>query len=103
MKAEVRFYTLNDGDAAPGQEQTFGFRCPRNAKGGRCEGLIIKGRTNLKHDPAGKNGGIAQWTWDGNRESPTFAPSINCGGCKWHGFLEKGVLVDCAHKPEPQL
>lgn len=96
--AKVRFDTLGDLNAAPGQEQTFSFVCP---KGRRCEGLVIVGRTDLKHDPQGQNGGIAQWGWDGNREAPTFTPSINCGRC-WHGYIRNGRCVDTTGADEPE-
>lgn len=100
--AQVAFYTLDYDPAPAGQEHRFGFACPKH-KDRSCEGLIIAGRTSLKRDPQGKNGGIAQWDWDGNRESPTFVPSINCGGC-WHGFIRNGRCVDTAghDEPEPQ-
>jgi hypothetical protein len=98
--AAVRFDTLDDLDAAPGQEQTFSFDCPKH-KGRKCEGLVIVGRTDFKHDPQGKNGGIAQWNWDGNRETPTFGPSINCGGC-WHGYIRAGRCVDVNGMDEPE-
>lgn len=36
------------------------------------------------------------WKWDGNEAEPTIAPSIDCkSGCRWHGFLEKGVFRSC--------
>lgn len=97
--AKVTFSRLDHLEAGPGGEQTFGFLCPRKIAT-RCEGLVIKGRTNLKHDPQGKNGGIAQWDWDGNREAPTFTPSINCEGC-WHGYIRNGRCVDTQGKEEP--
>lgn len=99
--AKVQFETLDYEEAAAGQEQRFGFRCP--LRGHRCEGLVIAGRTELKRDPQGQNGGIAQWDWDGNRDKPTFRPSINCGGC-WHGFIENGrcVSVQRTDEPEPE-
>lgn len=32
------------------------------------------------------------WEWDGNRESPTLAPSIrDLAHCKFHGHLRSGV------------
>lgn len=99
-EAKVKFETLDYDEAAPGLEQRFGFNCPKH-KGRRCDGLIIRGRTNLKQDPQGKNGGIAQWFWDGNREQPTFSPSINCGAC-WHGYIENGRCLDTAKKDEPE-
>lgn len=99
--AKVIFSRLDDLVADPGQEQTFSFNCPKR-NGGRCEGLIIRGKTGFKHDPQSENGGIAQWTWDGNREAPTFTPSINCGDCGWHGYIENGRCVDTAKKDEPE-
>lgn len=47
------------------------------------------------------------WEWDGNREYPTFSPSIKVkgvdrkGGGICHSFLKKGVwqfLNDCTHE-----
>jgi hypothetical protein len=99
--AKVTFASLHSLVAPVGCEQTFGFACPRRA-GTRCEGLIIAGRTTLKRDPQGKNGGIAQWDWDGNREAPTFSPSINCGHCGWHGHVERGRCVSTSRQEEPE-
>ena len=100
--AKVAFARLDSLDAPAGQEQTFGFACPIK-KGHRCEGLIIAGRTTLKRDPQGQNGGIAQWDWNGNRTAPTFTPSINDGFCGWHGYLRNGRCVNAqgADEPEP--
>jgi hypothetical protein len=98
--ANVKFDSLDSLDAEPGQEQTFSFDCPKHNR--RCFGLIIHGRTDLKHDPKGQNGGIAQWHWDGNRDAPTFTPSIDCGKC-WHGYIERGRCVDTAKKDEPDI
>jgi hypothetical protein len=39
------------------------------------------------------------WTWDGNIDKPTLAPSINCHDC-WHGFIEAGVFKTAAKTPE---
>jgi hypothetical protein len=100
--AKVTFNKLGELGAAPGEEQTFGFACP-NFKSNRCEGLIIAGRTQLKHDPQGQNGGIAQWNWNGSRDKPTFTPSIKCGFCKWHGFIENGRCVNTAKQDEPEV
>ena len=42
------------------------------------------------------------WKWDGNVESPTLTPSVNCiatkdgkptGGCGWHGHITAGEFV----------
>lgn len=99
--AKVRFETTDYDAAAAGQEQLFGFNCPR--KDQRCEGLVIAGKTTYKRDPQGKNGGVAQWDWDHNRVDPSFAPSINCGACGWHGYIRRGRAVDCANKDEPDI
>ena len=41
--------------------------------------------------------------WDGNREAPTFNPSIDCsGGGKrpgWHGFIVAGRVCDEKKRP----
>ena len=66
-----------------------------------CSGLLIAGRSDIKRDGQGGNGGRPQWDWDGNREAPTFSPSINCGSC-WHGYIRAGRCVDTAGKDEPE-
>lgn len=96
--AKVKFSRLDDLEATPGSEQTFSFRCPR---GRRCQGLVIAGKTDLKRDPQSKNGGIAQWDWDGSRDAPTFKPSVNCSGC-WHGYITAGRCVDTQGNDEPE-
>ena len=98
--AKVTFDSLDEMHTSPGKEQTFGFACPLH-KGRRCEGLVIAGRTALKRDPQGKNGGIAQWDWNGNREAPTFHPSINCSRC-WHGFIVDGRCLSTSKQDEPE-
>ena len=58
------------------------FKCPKGQ--GEC---VIALR------PLQKNGVGASWEWDGNRESPTIRPSINCEKvCGWHGHIIAGVL-----------
>lgn len=95
--ANVTFETLDYEPAAAGEEVRFGFTCPKRT-GSECAGLLIAGRTAAK----GGLGGVAQWIWDGNREAPTFSPSINCKGC-WHGYIRAGRCVagDGADEPEP--
>lgn len=92
--AKVKFETLDYDDAQLGQEERFGFKCPKHPTN-RCEGLLIR---KGDHHPS--------WIWDGNRERPTFSPSINCGSCpgKWHGFIENGrcVTQQRTDEPEPQ-
>lgn len=91
--AKVRFETLSFDDAAPGAEERFGFKCPKHPTN-RCEGLLI--RKGEKPRPS--------WVWDGNRDAPTFSPSIDCQSCpgKWHGFIERGRCVNGEHQDEPE-
>lgn len=89
--ANVTFETLNYEPADPGQEERFGFDCPKR-KRSSCEGLLIRGKGN---DVPNKT-----WEWDGNRESATFVPSIDCKGC-WHGYIRDGRCVDTGGKDEP--
>lgn len=89
--AAVTFETLGYDPAGPGQEERFGFACPKHA-GRECAGLLIAGR--------GRNG-VAQWNWDGNRDAPTFSPSIDCRGC-WHGYIRAGRCVDTRGNDEPE-
>lgn len=98
--AKVTFEDLGYEPAEPGNEQRFSFACPLHA-GRRCEGLLIAGRTGIKHDGQGNNGGRPHWTWDSNREAPTFAPSVNHTGC-WHGYIENGRCVNTAKQDEPE-
>lgn len=97
--ARVQFLTTQKDPAGPGEEVFFAFTCPR---GNVCSGLPILGRTNMPHDPQNQNGGRAHWTWDGNREAPTFTPSINCSGC-WHGHVKAGRCVDGQGMDEPEF
>lgn len=97
--AKVEFETLDYDPAGPGQEQRFAFRCPK--RGHQCAGLLIAGRSDIKRDGQGRNGGRPQWDWNGDRERPTFAPSINCGGC-WHGYIRHGRCVDTGGNDEPE-
>lgn len=102
-EARVQFETEDFEEAAPGKEAVFSFKCPKY--GHACGMLVIAGRTKQKRDPKGANGGSAQWEWDGNREAPTFSPSINCGTEKrpcWHGYIRAGRCVDTANRDEPE-
>lgn len=43
-----------------------------------------------------KGGDSPSWLWDGNEETPTLEPSIQRkAGCRWHGYLTKGVWRTC--------
>jgi len=46
--------------------------------------------------PMKGNGHPQEWSWDGNRDSPTVTPSVQfVGGCRWHGWLRAGEWVSC--------
>lgn len=98
--AKVTFENVNWDEAAIGAESFFSFNCPLHDR--RCGTLPIAGRVPEKRDPQNKNGGVAQWDWDGNRDSPTFSPSINCGGC-WHGYIRAGRCVSVPGGDEPEI
>jgi Family of unknown function (DUF6527) len=97
--AKVTFYTLDHEEAAPGQEQLFAFACPTHDR--QCFGLHIAGQTSLPRDGQNQNGGVEHWDWDGNREKPTFSPSVNCQKC-WHGYIRAGRCVDVNGRDEPE-
>ena len=98
--ANVKFDSFDDLNCAPGKEESFRFSCPIH-KGRECGSLIIAGRTDLPRDGQNQNGGIAQWDWNGNRDAPTFTPSVNCKGC-WHGYIRGGRCVSVAGQDEPE-
>lgn len=99
--AKVKFDDRNMDEATPGNEAWFSFNCPKHDR--PCGMLPIAGKhPDKKRDGQNENGGSAMWDWDGNREAPTFTPSINCGKC-WHGFIERGRTVDCAKADEPEI
>lgn len=98
--AKVTFEDVDFNEAAPGQEAYFSFQCPLH-KGRICSNLPILGRTGLKHDPQGQNGGSAHWTFNGDRDKPTFSPSVDHKGC-WHGYIENGRCVSVAKVDEPE-
>ena len=96
--AKVIFGLLGSGDPPhAGEEQTFSFVCPRRA-GQRCAKGLIAGRIKLNHP----NPDVDMWHWDGNAAAPTFTPSINCGGCGWHGYIHAGRCKDTNHNDEPE-
>lgn len=86
MKFE--FLTLGYDDCPPDQKPArFGFTCPR--KGHMCSGMLLRSGPHTQEDlPQPER---RTWAWDGNRTAPTFQPSIDCGGCGWHGFINSGV------------
>lgn len=88
--ADVRF--SDDGE-------TFDFACPKHNR--RCGPLLIAGAPHgIKRDGQNRDGGQAQWDWDGNADAPTFSPSIDCKRC-WHGYIRNGRCVDTNGRDEP--
>jgi hypothetical protein len=59
------------------------FICP---KGQRCGVGIRNGKF--------QDGPPKRWGFDGNMDSPTLQPSINClpPGCGWHGHIQNGEM-----------
>jgi Family of unknown function (DUF6527) len=109
--ANVQFLTV-EGDPCPSDRkpERFTFRCvgrnrdkcSPNYPDLTCANLLIAGATDIKRDPQGQNGGRPQWDWDGNKENPTFSPSINCEAhCGWHGYIRNGRCVSSAGIDEP--
>lgn len=63
-----------------GKASHFCFTCPCGC------GMI----TALPVQPVSPDG----WHWDGNEKSPSINPSIRqMQGCKWHGYVTKGVFL----------
>ena len=78
------FLDANYDPCPPHHQPTlFGFECPTRP-GFMCTGLVIRG------NPDGCIPPNRTWAWNGDREKPTFSPSINCKGCS-HGFITDGV------------
>ena len=109
--ADVEFLNIAGDPVADGETpQRFTFRCVGWNRGRdsrlppiKCANLLIAGSGHgIKRDPNGQNGGRPQWDFDGNREAPTFSPSINCEGhCGWHGYIRAGRCVDTNGVDEP--
>lgn len=78
------FFTgYSDTDEEP--PRGLSFICPCGC--GSSGALYFRGRV-----PPGEH--RPTWEWDGNREHPTLAPSIQRNsGCGWHGFLTRGYWV----------
>lgn len=77
----------NLGDFAwggePGKETIF-IAIPDKTRRGWCTTVwTINHRNRLD----------AQWSWNGNKEKPTLAPSLHCVGM-WHGWVRNGMLVE---------
>lgn len=104
--AAVLFYRLNYAPCPDDERPArFGFSCPLRP-GHVCSGLLINGADLGGGQKIQRSGaGPAVWDWDGNRQAPTFNPSINClahkpgdpatkyGGCGWHGHIRAGKIT----------
>jgi hypothetical protein len=105
--AEVEFLSVEGFPLKEGEKPArFTFRCVRQTREQCAKLLIAEGPYSLSHgikrDGQNQNGGRAQWDWDGNRDAPTFAPSVNCeSGCGWHGYIRRGRSVNTAGVDEP--
>lgn len=93
--AKVQFLTIEGEPCEPRSAQRFTFQCVRR-KDETCARLLIANSGHgVKRDPNNQNGGRAQWDWDGNEMTPTFAPSVNCASaCGWHGYVRAGRCVE---------
>lgn len=80
---------LSYDEVAEGEKPArFGFECPRHTNGRMCSGLMLRESEHTASNlPRPER---RTWEWDGNREKPTFSPSIDCGGCGWHGYIREG-------------
>lgn len=112
--ANVQFLDIDGNPVKEGEKPArFTFRCVRwNTKTTKddeihCGMLLLHegphtARHGIKHDGQNQNGGQAQWGWDGNRENPTFTPSVNCEkACGWHGYVRNGRCVETNGQDSP--
>lgn len=87
-------YTTLYGEPDDAPPSGMNFKCP-------CGCGSIHGARFRSVEPS-----AAVWTWDGNREKPTVAPSlglhpsheghsVGADGYHWHGFLKAGVFEEC--------
>ena len=90
--AQVTFQNEAYETAEPGKEFFFSFVCPNRRN---CDLLRLRNGTPKS------DGGHPTWGWDGNREKPTFHPSINHAKC-WHGYIREGRCVDVQGNEEPE-
>lgn len=95
---KVEFLTMSGSACPPDQNpQRFTFRCIRKPEENCANLLIADAGHGIPRDGKNEHGGRAQWAWNGNRDTPSFTPSIDCrcdGGCGWHGYIEGGNWRD---------
>jgi hypothetical protein len=89
---KFEFLTIDLDDCPADKEPAFfGFECPKRTDGFMCSGLVIRGNkgglSQTEYDSAVAR--KSTWEWNGNREAPTFSPSIDCKRCS-HGYIENG-------------
>lgn len=72
--------------ADDGQSGFMAFKCPCG------QDVHQRGHDSISVRTAAAGGqGDGFWTWDGNQDAPTLAPSIQrTEGCMWHGWLQNG-------------
>ena len=101
-KTKIEFLTL-DMHPCPldRQPDRFGFECPMRP-GEMCSGMLLVGADmgdgrKLGRGESGQR--PAMWNWNGDRNNPSFTPSVNClaerngeklAGCGWHGYITNG-------------
>jgi len=94
MTDGIEMVRLADGewpsdDAPPG---TFSFHIVKEGDVRRLRIFYECPRGNTCGVPV--EGPGQHWQFDGNRDTPTLTPSINCvGGCLWHGWIRNGKMV----------
>lgn len=82
---------LEEANGAPGSyafeadDRGLFYLCPCGC--GAQGFLPFRGRAEGVH---------ASWEWDGKRDTPTLSPSVlRTAGCRWHGYLQRGVWEPC--------
>jgi hypothetical protein len=79
------------GDFIWGSEEGDGMRTLYIVLPGRDPNRL---RPDAIHVRFGGSNGVRVWSWDGNLDKPTLAPSLHWTG-DWHGHLENGYLKSC--------
>lgn len=94
MKANVTFLTLDYKPCPPDEKPArFAFQCPRTGK--TCSDFLINGAElapGIKIQRGKTKASV--WDFNGDKENPTFSPSILCYGCEFHGYIKNGEIVD---------
>ena len=81
------FFNAHYDPCGPDERPTFfGFSCPKRPDH-MCTGLVLSSNPGRVIIPD------HTWGWNGDREKPTFWPSIDCKACS-HGWIENGQWRD---------